>query len=73
MAVIERRCCWARTSVGREQRRLAAGVDDPQHRAQRDQGLAGADLALEEAVHRVGLREVVHDLGRDLLLARRST
>ena len=36
-----------------EQRRLAAGVDDPQHRAQRDDGLAGADLALEQPVHRV--------------------
>ena len=53
----------------REQRRLAAGVDDAEHRAQRDQGLAGADLALEQPVHRVGLGEVVLDLGADLALA----
>ena len=48
----------------RQQGGLAAGVDDAQHRAQRDQGLAGADLALEQAVHRVGPREVGLDLGR---------
>ncbi len=41
---------------GREQRRLPAGVDHAQHRAQRHQGLAGADLALEQPVHRVRLR-----------------
>ena len=40
----------------RQQRGLAAGVDDPQHRPQRDEGLAGADLALEQPVHRVGAR-----------------
>ena len=71
MAVIERWCCWASTSVGRQQGGLAAGVDDAQHRAQRDQGLAGADLALEQPVHRVGLREVGLDLRADLALARR--
>ena len=54
---------------GREQRGLAAGVDHPQHRAQRDQRLAGADLALEQPVHRVRLGEVVLDLLADLALA----
>ena len=71
IAVIERWCCWASTSVGREQRGLAAGVDDAQHRPQRDQGLAGADLALEQPVHRVRLGEVVLDLRADLALAAR--
>ena len=55
----------------REQRRLAAGVDDPQHRPQRDDRLAGADLALEQPVHRVRPGEVVEDLLADLALARR--
>ena len=59
-----------REDLGRGQQCcLAAGVDDPQHRPQRDQGLAGADLALEQPVHRVGARQVGLDLGRDLLLA----
>ena len=38
---------------GREQRRLAARVDDREHRAQRDHRLARADLALQQPVHRV--------------------
>ena len=54
----------------RQERGLAAGVDDPEHRPQRDEGLAGADLALEQPVHRVGPGEVGLDLGRHLLLAR---
>ncbi len=48
---------------GCEQRRLPAGVDDLEHRPERDQGLAGADLALQQAVHRVRRGQ----LGRDLL------
>ena len=36
-----------------EQRGLAAGVDHLQHRPQRHDGLAGADLALQQPVHRV--------------------
>ncbi len=56
----------------REQRGLAAGVDDAEHGAQRDDGLAGADLALEQAVHRVRLREVVLDLARRPRAGRRS-
>ena len=47
----------------RQQRGLAAGVDDLEHRAQGDHGLAGADLALEQPVHRVAAAE----LGGDLL------
>ena len=49
---------------GGEQRGLAAGVDDAQHRPQRDQGLAGADLALQQPVHRVRLGELALDLRR---------
>ena len=37
---------------GREQRRLAAAVDDGEHRAQRHERLARADLALQQPVHR---------------------
>ena len=37
----------------RQQRGLAAGVDDLQHRAQRHDGLARADLALQQPVHRL--------------------
>ena len=55
---------------GREQRRLTTGVDDGEHRAQRHDGLAGADLALQQPVHRVvaasSARAVAH-----LALARR--
>ena len=51
-----------------EQRRLAAGVDDAEHRAQGDQRLAGADLALQQPVHRVRLGEVGLDLRADLAL-----
>ena len=53
---------------GRQQRGLAAGVDDAQHRAEGDERLAGADLALEQPVHRVRLGEVVRDLLADLAL-----
>ncbi len=53
----------------RQQRGLAAGVDDAQHRAQRDEGLAGPDLALEQPVHRVRSGQVGVDLGPDLALA----
>ena len=42
-----------REHLGRgEQRGLAAGVDGGEHRAQRDHGLAGADLTLQQPVHR---------------------
>ena len=54
-----------------EQRGLPAGVDDGEHRPQRDDRLAGADLALQQPVHRVLAGQVGGDLGRDLPLARR--
>ena len=53
----------------REQDRLAAGVHDSEHRQQRDDRLAGTDLTLQQAVHRVRLRDVGQDLIADLLLA----
>jgi hypothetical protein len=56
-----------------EQRRLAAGVDDLQHAAQRAQRLAGPDLTLQQPVHRVRRRQVGLDLAadRDLTLGQR--
>ena len=48
---------------------LSPGVDDLEHRAQRDHGLAGADLALEEPVHRVVAAELLGDEVADLALA----
>ena len=47
---------------GRQQRGLAAGVDDRQHRPQRDDRLARADLALQQPVHRVVQRQLAGDL-----------
>ena len=46
-----------------EQGGLSAGVDDLGHGAQRHDGLAGADLALQEPVHRL----VAVELGGELL------
>ena len=46
----------------RQQRRLPAGVDHLEHRPQRDDGLAGADLTLEQPVHRVSVTELLGDL-----------
>ena len=54
---------------GGEQGRLRTGVDHAQHGPQRDDRLAGADLALEQPVHRVLGGEVVEDLRLDALLA----
>lgn len=54
---------------GREHGRLPAAVHDGEHRPQRDQGLARADLSLEEAVHGVFGGQVVEDLLRYGLLA----
>jgi hypothetical protein len=41
---------------------LSAGFDGGQHRHQRHQRLAGADVALEEPQHRRGLRHIPADL-----------
>jgi hypothetical protein len=45
----------------REQRGLPARVHHLEHRPDRDDGLAGPDLALEQPVHRVGAGQVVRD------------
>ena len=42
----------------RQQRRLPAGVHHLEHGAHRHEGLAGADLALQQPVHRVGAGQV---------------
>ena len=55
----------------REEGCLAARVDHPQHGAQGDERLARADLALQQAVHRVRAREVGLDLGGHLVAAPR--
>ena len=53
---------------GGEQRGLTAAVDHLQHRAQGDDGLAGAHLALEQAVHRRAAAELARQLASDVLL-----
>ena len=52
----------------RHQRALAARLDRAQERVERDDRLAGADVALEQALHRRRAREVGVDLGDRLLL-----
>ena len=54
---------------GREQRGLAAGVDDLGHGAQRDHRLARADLALQQPVHRLVAVELRGQLLPHLALA----
>ena len=44
-----------------QQRRLRAGFDRGEHRHQRNQGLARADIALEQAQHGHRLREIAAD------------
>ncbi len=44
---------------GRHERRLIARVDGLRARERRDHGLAAADVALQQAPHRVRLRQVV--------------
>ena len=54
----------ARENLGRRhQRGLAAGLDHRGRREQRDDGLAGADIALEQAQHALGLAEIGIDGG----------
>ncbi len=55
----------------RQQGRLAARVDRAQHRPESHHRLAGADLSLEEPVHRVRLSQVVRDLRRRSRAVRR--
>jgi hypothetical protein len=52
----------------RHQRRLVAGLDRVQHGQRRDDGLAAADIALQQALHRVRLREVGGNLAPGALL-----
>jgi hypothetical protein len=57
----------------RHQRRLGARLDRPQHRVERDDGLARADLAHQQPLHRPAGREVVVDRGhRGALVAGRG-
>ena len=46
----------------RHQRRLAPGLDGARHGKERDRGLAGADVALEQAQHALVGGEVAPDL-----------
>ena len=52
----------------RHQRALPAGLDGAQQRRERDDGLAGADVALQQPLHRRRPREVAVDLGDRPLL-----
>ena len=56
----------------RHQRRLVAVLDGAQHRCQRDDRLARADLAHQQPLHRAGLREVGEDARRSPASGRRS-
>ena len=52
----------------RHQGGLVATLDGAEQRVERDDGLAGADVALQEPLHRHVLREVAVDVGDDPLL-----
>ncbi len=56
----------------RHQRAAVAAFDRAQERVQRDHGLARADVALEEPLHRRGAAEVGVDLGDRALLVGRE-
>ena len=59
----------ARENFGRRhQRRLLAGLDDGGGREQRNHGLAGADIALQQPQHPHRLLQIVGDRGRGLSL-----
>ena len=53
---------------GRHQRRLVAGFDRMQHGQRGDHGLAAADVALQQALHRMRLAEVGGDLAPSTVL-----
>jgi hypothetical protein len=55
---------------GGHDRGLGAGFDRAQHGQGRDEGLAGADIALQQAEHAGGGGEVGVDFGEDVALAR---
>ena len=55
----------AREDFGRRhQRGLRAGLDDGGRGEQRDDGLAGADIALQQPQHALRLGEIVGDFAR---------
>ena len=56
----------------RHERPLTAALDGAQERVQGDDRLAGADVSLQEPLHRDGAREVAVDLADRLLLVRRE-
>ena len=56
----------------RHQRALPAVLDRTQERVERNDGLARADVALQQALHRRGSREIAVDLPDRLLLIRRE-
>ena len=53
----------------RQQCGLTAGVDDGEHRAQRDHGLPRPHLALEQSVHGMVRGQIAGQVSRHLLLA----
>ena len=56
----------------RHQRVLPSVLDRTQQRVQRDDGLAGADVALQQPLHRHGSRQVGVELADRGLLVRRE-
>ena len=65
------KCCSASSVVGTEHRHLLAVGDRDERRAQRDFGLAEADVAAHQAVHRLARRQVLdHRLDRRRLVGR---
>ena len=68
----EAACCSASTSVGRHQRALVAALHRDEQRASPPPGLARADVALQQAVHRDGARPGRPRSRRSPAAARRS-
>ena len=65
------KCCSASSVVGHEHRHLLAVGDRDERRAQRDLGLAEADVAAHQPVHRLAGGHVVdHRLDRRRLVGR---
>ena len=67
-----RKCCSASVSVGAISAPRRPALDRAQQRVERDDGLARADVALEEPLHRTRLRQVGVDLRDRLLLVLRQ-
>ena len=63
----------ARQDFGRRhERRLTAGLDHMRRGEQRDHGLAGADVAVQQAQHALRLRQIGDDVGDGAGLRRRQ-